>query len=101
MDLVGDPDVEGVAAHLPEVALDPRSDYRWDWKDRKLLKIMDAPAYAGRQRHFREFRRRFYETVVPDPLAHDPDLFFRDYPALDLSITGFSSWFGNDLGMMA
>lgn len=96
MELVGDPDAAGLKAHLPALAFDPRSDYRWDWHDQKLLKIADRSGYVARQEHFQRFRRTFYGGVTPDPLAHDPDLFFREYPAFDLSITGFSSWFGND-----
>lgn len=76
--------------------VDPRSPYRWDWQSRKIYEVADPVAYAGRCAAFYRFRSRFYEDCEIDPLAIHRDMFFMDYPEFDLTITGLSSWFGND-----
>lgn len=96
MSQVGDSDVARLGSGIPWAALDPASPYRWDWSTRQLHKVVDIAAYEGRCEAFHRFRSAFYAGCDTDPLAIDRDLFFLDYPELDLSITGLSSWFGND-----
>ncbi len=96
MEPVADEEVLRLSGALPDIAMAAKSPYRWDWKEQRLLKIVDRGAYERRLEPFLRFRSRFYERVVPDPLVHEHDLFFRDYEDLGVSITGFSSWDGND-----
>ena len=78
-------------------ALQPTSGLRWNWRDRQAYEILDQHLYTSRFEHFRRFRKAFYERVEPNPLSYgDEDLFFFEYPNLDLLVTGFSSWHGND-----
>ena len=74
----------------------PGSGIRWDWSAQQAYKIVDRSLYERRLELFRKFRSQFYHGVAPDPLAHDPDLLYMEFPDLDLMIVGFSSWFGND-----
>lgn len=96
MEVVSDDELERVEGDLPWMTLDPASPYRWSWRDRQLYRVVDAAAYEARCRRFLEFRRDFYAGLVPDPLRLGPDLVFMEYPSLDVSVTGLSSWFGND-----
>ncbi len=78
-------------------ALAANSDLRWSWNDEHAYEIVDQPLYASRFRHFRDFLKSFYEGIEPSPLvAEDGDLFFHEYPDLDLLVAGFASWHGND-----
>ena len=78
-------------------ALEATSGFRWNWKDRQAYEISDQHLYESRFEHFRQFRKKFYDGVEPNPLEHgNEDLFFLEYPDLGFSVTGFSSWYGND-----
>ena len=84
---------EGIATK----ALEATSDFRWNWKDQQAYEISDPQLYESRFEHFRQFRMKFYDGVEPNPLGHgNEDLFFLEYPDLDFSVAGFSSWYGND-----
>ncbi len=84
---------DGIATKAIEAA----SGFRWNWRDRKAYEIFDQHLYASRFEHFRKFRKNFYEGMAPNPLEHGTeDLFFIEYPDLDFSVAGFSSWYGND-----
>lgn len=49
---------------------DPESNYRWAWKDRKVLRISDMEQYERRFEYFNEMYNRFYYGVQ---LAHAVD----------------------------
>ena len=84
---------DGIATKM----LQPTSGLRWDWKELQAYAVSDQRLYASRFEHFYRFRERFYEGIEPNPLAWgDEDLFFAEYPDLDLFVAGFSSWHGND-----
>ena len=75
----------------------PTSSLRWNWEERQAYKISDQHLYASRFELFHQFRNDFYEGIEPNPLGYgDKDLFFFEYPDLDLFVAGFSSWHGND-----
>jgi hypothetical protein len=93
---VDDDELQVIENQLPSTALDATSPFRWSWRDRQLFKVTDHAVYASRCQRFLDFRRDFYAGVSPDPLRLDPDLVFIEYPSLDVSVTGLSSWFGND-----
>lgn len=87
------PTPEGIAKR----ALQANSGLRWSWNDRQAYEIADDPLYASRFQPFREFLTNFYEGIEPNPIvAENGDLFFREYPDLDLLVAGFASWHGND-----
>lgn len=96
MEVVSGDELKRVGDDLPWTTLDPASPYRWSWSDRQLYRVVDAVAYEARCSRFLEFRREFYAGVAPDPLRLGPDLVFMEFPGLDVSVTGLSSWFGND-----
>ena len=73
------------------------SGVRWDWKERQAYEISDERRYESRYEHFRQFLQEFYCGITPSPLSYqDSDLFFLEYPDLELLVLGFSSWHGND-----
>jgi hypothetical protein len=96
MEVASSPEVQKLATELPALSLRPTSAYRWSWAERQFLRIANLGAYGARQTRFLEFRREFYSGVQPDPLSAGSDLFYVEYPQLDVSVTGLSSWFGND-----
>jgi hypothetical protein len=96
MEEVPQSEIAALSDRLPELSLTPGSDLRWDWKHQKLWRVRDPSVYASRLEPFLRFRDEFYDGVVPSPLSIDRDLFFMDYPPLDVSFTGLSSWYGND-----
>ena len=84
---------DGIATKV----LEATSGFRWNWKDRQAYEISDQHLYESRFEHFRQFRKKFYDRVEPNPLEHgNEDLFFLEYPDLGFSVAGFSSWYGND-----
>ncbi len=84
---------DGIAARV----FQPTSGLRWNWEKLQAYEVSDQHLYASRFEHFRQFRHGFYEGIEPNPLAYgDKDLFFSEYPDLDLFVAGFSSWHGND-----
>ena len=96
MDEVGDEELLRVERALPATTLDPASPYRWNWRERRLYKVVNAGLYASRCTRFLDFRREFYSAVSPDPLRLGDTIVFVEAPSLDVSITGLSSWHGND-----
>lgn len=89
-------DMRLVASELPQITLRSDSPYRWSWRERVLYKVQDVARYQERLTPFLERRREFYGGVSPNPLRLDDDLLFLEFPALGISITGLSSWFGCD-----
>lgn len=84
---------KGIATQM----LQPTSGLRWNWKKLQAYEVSDHGLYASRFDHFHRFREEFYQGIEPNPLAcGDGDLFFFEYPDLDLFVAGFSSWYGND-----
>jgi len=84
---------DGIAIKM----LQPTSGLRWDWQELQAYEVSDQRLYGSRFEHFHRFRKEFYEGIEPNPLAWgDEDLFFSEYPDLDLFVAGFSSWHGND-----
>ena len=84
---------KGIASKM----LQPTSGLRWNWESLQAYEISNQRLYASRLGPFRQFRNAFYESVTPRPLSHgDRDLFFFEYPDLDVFVAGFSSWHGND-----
>jgi hypothetical protein len=81
---------------LPAASLHPESRLRWSWASREFFKITSLDIYQQRFERFLTRRRAFYNDVRPGPLRLDNDLLFIEYPDYDLSITGLSSWYGND-----
>lgn len=70
---------------------------RWSWSDFELYEIADQSLYAKRLAAFAEFYYAFYDgkrNYDLDP-AKQTDIF--DFPALGLTIAGFSSCYNNDL----
>jgi len=79
------------------ILLAPDSPYRWDWKERSLLKIMDNATYATRLRFYWEFVERFYDGVcLLQPI--DPLRGYQLYelPESNAVIAAFESTEGND-----
>lgn len=75
----------------------PDSLLRWSWSGFELYEIADQALYAQRLAAFAEFYATFYNgarTYDLDP-ARQMDIF--DFPALDLTVAGFSSCHNNDL----
>ncbi len=75
----------------------PGSRFRWSWSDFELYKITDQTLYTQRLSAFADFYTEFYNgtrTYDLDP-AKQIDIF--DFPALGLTIAGFSSCYNNDL----
>ena len=88
-----DPCPDGIATK----AILPTSGLRWNWNDRRPYEISDQDLYESRLEHFRRFRKEFYKGIEADPFScGDEDLVSFEYPELDLSVVGFSSWHGND-----
>lgn len=77
-------------------AFEAESGLRWDWTAQKAYEIADAGLYDSRCDPFRQFWAGFYADLDPNPLAHDSDMVFLDYPSLGLVVVGFASWHGND-----
>ena len=78
-------------------AFEANSKVRWDWKQQQAYEINNNALYGSRFEHFRQFRSDFYAELDPSPLQRgDNDLIFAEYPSLDLVVTGFASWHGND-----
>lgn len=96
MEVASSQEVQKLASELPALSLKPTSAYRWNWAERQFLRIANVSAYGARQTRFLEFRREFYAGVQPDPLSAGSGLFYLEYPQFDVSVTGLSSWFGND-----
>ena len=96
MKVVDDDELERVGGDVQWSTLDPASHYRWSWGERQLYRVVDPQKYKARHHRFLEFRRTFYAEVRPNPIRLAPDLFFMEYPSLDVSVTGLSSWYGND-----
>lgn len=83
----------GIASEV----LQPTSGLRWNWDNLQAYRVSNQRLYASRFKHFHQFRMGFYDGIKPNPLAFgDRDLFFSEYPDLDLFVAGFSSWYGND-----
>ena len=80
---------------LASNSLNPNSIFRLDYKDFKPYKIVDQNVYNSRFDHFNKFRTSIYKDLKSNPISQG-DLFFQDYPELDVAIAGFSSCFGND-----
>jgi hypothetical protein len=70
---------------------------RWSWSDFELFEITDKAKYASRLGAFASFYAEFYggtRTYDLDP-AKQFDIF--DFPDFDLTVTGFSSCYNNDI----
>jgi predicted MPP superfamily phosphohydrolase len=73
------------------------SPLRWSWSDLELYEIIDSTRYADRLAAFASFYKEFYagaRIYSLDP-ARQFDIF--DFPEFNLTITGFSSCYNNDI----
>jgi len=95
--LAGMKPINSCPEDIASKALEVASDIRWNWRDQQTYEIVDQRLYESRYEHFRRFQKEFYGELTPNPLLHaGGDLFFCEYPDLDLVVAGFPSWHGND-----
>jgi len=73
------------------------SPFRWDWDSKQLLMINDRALYERRFDHYREFRRRFYESAGA-PVYSDPNAYFDLFELCkgQIVVAAFNSCYGND-----
>ncbi len=91
------PDADLVASPIRPRDMGPRSDVRWDWRERTAYRIVDRARYDARLDHYRRFVAAVYAGVAPrypvDPAA--------GYTLFELSggrigVAAFDSCSGND-----
>ena len=84
-------------SEIERLCLEPDSAFRWDWHAQQAYEIVDPELYESRYEHFRSFRAAFYgDSESALSALHANDLIFAEYPELELAVTGFASWYGND-----
>ena len=77
--------------------LRPDSSLRWCWQELALYRIGNATRYAQRLAPFADFYADFYRRQQRTfDLDSATQFAIFDYPALNLTVTGFSSCHGND-----
>lgn len=70
----------------------PGTDYRWDWKNRKLFRIADAARYGARLDAYRRFFGDLYGGALPEAVNGEAWLF----PVDDVLFVGFESCLDTD-----
>jgi len=73
------------------------SALRWSWSDFELYEIVNATLYAQRLAAFTEFYKDFYEGARTYALDPSSQFEIFDFPAFNLTITGFCSCYNNDI----
>jgi hypothetical protein len=94
MELVPEPEYP---ADVRRALVEPESNYRWSWRERKLYRIKDPAAYASRMDSYWTFAENFYAGV---PLLRPIDR-HRGYQLFELYdrrivLAAFDSIAGND-----
>ncbi|MGH7705198.1 MAG: metallophosphoesterase family protein [Candidatus Dormibacteria bacterium] len=90
-------DAAAVPKDLSPIAFGPSSDLRWDWRERRLYRIVDHELYEHRFRHYTAAMQSFYAGVRL-PFGCDDKAYYRLFELFEgrVGVVGFNSCGGND-----
>lgn len=75
----------------------PNSQYRWSWKDRKLLRVVNQQLYSQRLDQYWDFAERFYRNVaLPTPISREQPFQLFELGNRQIVVAAFASTDGND-----
>lgn len=89
------PEVEYPEQLSPEYVT-PRSDYRWNWGDRTLYRIVDRDLYGRRFHAYERFRSEFYGTAGENTSGEPSHYTLHELFDGRIGVVAFNSCEGND-----